>query len=76
MLVSDWNTTVYYGNEPVPTGGLAYRPTSSTTIKASVSKGFRSPTIRELYLWTPANANLKPERMMNYEIGVLQRFLQ
>jgi iron complex outermembrane receptor protein len=64
-----------FGNEPVPTGGLAYRPTPSTTLKASVSKGFRSPTIRELYLWTPANANLKPERMMDYEIGVLQRFL-
>jgi outer membrane cobalamin receptor len=64
-----------YGYEPVPTGGLAYRPTSTTTIKASVSKGFRSPTIRELYLWTPANANLKPERMMDYEIGVLQRFI-
>ncbi len=64
-----------YGNEPVPTGGLAYRPTSTTTIKASIAKGFRSPTIRELYLWTPANANLKPERMMDYEIGVLQRFL-
>jgi iron complex outermembrane recepter protein len=64
-----------YGYEPVPAGGLAYRPTTTTTIKASVSKGFRSPTIRELYLWTPANANLKPERMMDYEIGVLQRFL-
>jgi len=64
-----------YGYEPVPTGGLAYRPKTTTTIKASVSKGFRSPTIRELYLWTPANANLKPERMMDYEIGVLQRFL-
>lgn len=64
-----------YGNEPVPTGGLAYHPTTKTTIKASVSKGFRSPTIRELYLWTPANANLEPERMVNYEIGVLQQFL-
>jgi len=59
----------------VPTGGLAYHPTSTTTIKASVAKGFRSPTIRELYLWTPANANLQPERMMNYEIGVLQNLL-
>jgi outer membrane cobalamin receptor len=62
-----------FGNEPVPTGGLAYHPASSTTLKASVAKGFRSPTIRELYLWTPANANLKPERMVNYEIGVLQK---
>jgi outer membrane receptor protein involved in Fe transport len=65
-----------FGNEPVPTGGLAYHPTSSTTLKASVSKGFRSPTIRELYLWTLANANLQPERMMNYEIGVLQNLLK
>jgi iron complex outermembrane receptor protein len=65
-----------FGNEPVPTGGLAYRPTSTTTLKASVSKGFRSPTIRELYLWTPANVNLRPERMMNYEIGVLQNLLK
>jgi outer membrane cobalamin receptor len=64
-----------FGNEPVPTGGIAYNPTTNTTIKASVSKGFRSPTIRELYLFTPANADLKPERMMDYEIGVLQRFL-
>jgi len=65
-----------FGNEPVPTGGLAYHPTTKTTLKASVSKGFRSPTIRELYLWTPANANLQPERMMNYEIGVLQNLFQ
>lgn len=63
-----------FGNEPVPTGGLAYNPTPATTLKASVAKGFRSPTIRELYLWTPANANLKPERMMNYEVGILQKF--
>jgi iron complex outermembrane receptor protein len=65
-----------FGNEPVPTGGLAYHPSLSTTLKASVSKGFRSPTIRELYLWTPANANLQPERMMNYEIGILQNLLK
>lgn len=64
-----------FGNEPVPTGGIAYRPSSTTTIKASVAKGFRSPTIRELYLWTPANASLKPERMMDYEISVSQRLL-
>ena len=64
-----------FGNEPVPTGGFAYHPTSTTTLKTSVAKGFRSPTIRELYLWTPANANLKPERMVNYEIGVLQKLM-
>ena len=39
-----------FGYEPVPTGGLAYHPTSTTTLKASIAKGFRSPTIRELFL--------------------------
>jgi outer membrane cobalamin receptor len=65
-----------YGNEPVPTGGIAYHPTSTTTVKASVAKGFRSPTLRELYMWGTANADLKPERMVNYEIGVLQKLLE
>jgi iron complex outermembrane receptor protein len=65
-----------FGNEPVPTGGIAYNASLTTTLKASVAKGFRSPTIRELYLWTPANANLEPERMMNYEIGILQKLLE
>jgi iron complex outermembrane receptor protein len=64
-----------YGNEPVPTGGLAYQATSTTTIKASVAKGFRSPTIRELYLFGIANAGLKSERMVNYEIGIIQKLL-
>jgi outer membrane cobalamin receptor len=65
-----------YGNEPVPTAGLAYHAATTTTIKASVAKGFRSPTIRELYLWAPANDSLNPERMLNYEIGILQKFLE
>ncbi|HEX3009687.1 MAG TPA: TonB-dependent receptor [Bacteroidales bacterium] len=64
-----------YGNEPVPSLGFAWRVSSTSTIKASVAKGFRSPTIRELYLFPPANEGLKPERLVNVEIGILQRFL-
>jgi iron complex outermembrane receptor protein len=62
-----------YGNEPVPSTGLVYNLSGSTTIKASAAKGFRSPTIRELYLFPPANENLEPERMINYELGILQK---
>lgn len=65
-----------YGTEPVPSAGVAYHPFSSTTVKASVAKGFRSPTIRELFMWGTANEELKPERMVNYEIGIEQRFLK
>lgn len=65
-----------YGNEPVPTAGIAYKANPVTTFKASVAKGFRSPTIRELYLWGTANGNLNPERMINYEISLLRKLLK
>ena len=65
-----------YGSEPIPSGGFAYRLTPTTTIKGSIAKGFRSPTIRELYLWAPANDDLKPERMTNIEGGIMQSLLE
>ncbi len=61
-----------YGDEIVPQAGVAWTLTASTTLKASVSKGFRSPTIRELYLFPAPNPDLEPERLWNYEIGLLQ----
>ena len=63
-----------FGIELVPIGGLTWNLTSFTTFKASVSKGYRSPTIMELYLYAP-NPDLKPERMMNYEVSWLQSLL-
>jgi len=43
-------------------------------MKGSVSKGFRSPTIRELYMWGIANPDLRPEKSINYEVSWLQKF--
>ncbi|KAA6347586.1 TonB-dependent receptor, partial [termite gut metagenome] len=66
-----------YGSEWLPQVGFAYHPWQNTVLKASVSKGFRSPTIRELYyraVWAAANPDLKPERMNNYEVSVSQSF--
>lgn len=63
-----------YGGEWVPQGGVTVRPFEGNTIRASVSKGFRSPNIREMYMWGAANADLKPERMVNYEVAVGQSF--
>ena len=59
--------------EWVPQGGLVFRMVKDGELKAMVSKGFRNPTIREMYLWRPANADLRPERMMNYELSWKQR---
>lgn len=57
------------GTELVPQGALLFKPMKDGELKASVSKGFRNPTMRELYLYRVANANLGPERLMNYELS-------
>ena len=62
------------GTELVPQGGLSFHLTNASELKALVSKGFRNPTVREMYMFPPATTDLKPERMMNYELSYSQRF--
>ena len=64
-----------YGNVWVPQAGFIIRPGRDSQFKASFSKGFRAPNIRELYLYAPANPDLKPEYMLNYEVSYRQHFL-
>ncbi len=60
------------GTEWVPQGGISYLASPLTVLKAVVSKGFRNPTIREMYMFPPQNPDLKPEELMNYEISASQ----
>lgn len=60
------------GSEWIPQVGLSYLPSDMTTLKAIVSKGFRNPTIREMYMFPPQNPDLKQERLMNYELSLSQ----
>lgn len=62
-----------YGREWIPAGGFSWKVSENTTWKTSVSKGFRSPTIRELFVWNH-NVNLSPESVINYETSFLQSF--
>jgi iron complex outermembrane receptor protein len=66
------NNHSLFGWEAIPQTGLAFQASRTTNIKVSVSKGFRSPTIRELYLFPAPTPTLEPERMWNYEVSVLQ----
>lgn len=61
-----------FGGEWIPQGGLTVRPFEGNVIKASISKGFRSPNIREMYMFTPQNPDLLPESMINYEFSIGQ----
>ena len=62
------------GSEWIPQLGLSYSPTPYTSLKAIVSKGFRNPTIREMFMFPPQNPDLESERLMNYELSLLQSF--
>jgi vitamin B12 transporter len=62
-----------YGTEALPKAGLVYHPFGGTSLRVDVSKGFRSPSIRELYFWMPANAALTPDRLLNSEFGFTQQ---
>ena len=57
------------GTEWIPQAGLVIRPNDTSEIKAMASKGFRNPTMREMYLYPPSNEELRPERVWNYELS-------
>lgn len=63
------------GTEWVPQAGLSFHLPRAIELKASASKGFRYPVIREMYMFPPQNPNLQPESMWNYELAFSQRLL-
>lgn len=67
----DYNSHI--GTEWIPQGGIAIQLPRNMQLKAMVSKGFRFPTIREMYMFPPQNPNLKSERMWNYEVSLRQQ---
>lgn len=64
-----------YGNVWVPSAGIVLRPGYDSEFKFNFAKGFRSPNIRELYMYPPHNPDLKPEYMLNYEVSYTQHLL-
>ena len=65
----------HIGTEWIPQAGLSFHLPHTIELKASASKGFRYPTIREMYMFPPQNPDLKPEKLMNYELSFTQRLL-
>ena len=66
-----------------PKLGVAWHPDDKTTFRASGGKGFRAPSLFELYkvhvrgggtYYREANPDLEPEEIWSYDLGV-ERFL-
>lgn len=66
----------HVGAEWVPQAGLSFHLPYAIELKASASKGFRYPTIREMYMFPPQNPDLRPERMWTYELALSQKLLE
>jgi len=64
----DYNSHTH--GEWVPQASIAYTPSQSSTVRFSVAKGYRNPTLRELYIFAP-NDSLRPESMVNYELSYI-----
>lgn len=60
------------GTEWVPQAGMSVRLPREANLKLMASKGFRNPTLRELFMFRPANPDLRPERLCSYELSFAQ----
>lgn len=58
-----------FGEITAPEIGAGLGLGRNQTLGASVSRGFRNPTIRELYLFPAPNPALKREDLWNYELS-------
>ncbi len=63
-----------FGTHWLPQVGFALYPAQGWVLRASVAKGYRNPSFRELYLYPPHNPDLDPESMTNYEVTLSRRF--
>ncbi len=68
-----------------PKFGVSWHPDSKSTLRASVGKGFRSPSLFELYkvhvrgggtYYREANPGLQPENILSWDIGAERNLLE
>jgi len=55
------------GTEWVPQFGAAFRLPHQMQLKLTAGKGFRNPTLMNLFMFRPKNPDLEAERIWNYE---------
>ncbi|MBR4115745.1 MAG: TonB-dependent receptor, partial [Bacteroidales bacterium] len=72
-----------YGTILIPMAGIlcetwnrGYQRNSHSEHRLSYSKGFRTPTMRELYMYAAANAELLPEHCHNFEYSIDYEYIK
>jgi len=62
-----------FGGTGAPEAGAVWTPRDRVALSVEAAKGYRNPTIRELYLFPAPNPSLKPEHVWNYQTSVRVR---
>ncbi len=64
-----------FGTDVAPEGGIVFHPVQTTAFRFRAAKGFRVPRDRDIAFakGVAANPNLRPERLIQYELGVNQK---
>ncbi len=68
-----YQTDTIFGGIAVPEFGASWQASERVSLSGSISRGFRNPTIRELYLFPAPNPNLQPEELWNYQATLKTR---
>jgi len=63
------------GTEVIPQVGLAFSLPRDVQLKATVGKGFRNPTLMNLFMFRAKNPDLKAERIWNYELALAGKLI-
>jgi len=59
-----------FGSTAVPEFGAAFTFAPGYVVSTEIARGFRNPTIRELYLFPAPNPALQPEHVWNYQASI------
>ncbi len=62
-----------FGGIAVPEAGATIKLANGYSLSGAVGRGFRNPTIRELYLFPAPNPSLMPEHLWNYQATLQAR---
>ena len=69
-----YTTHTTAGDQWIPAAGLSWLLPRDWTFKLQYAEGYRNPTLKDLYLFTPANEDLLPETSQNVEMTIEKRF--
>lgn len=72
ILTGRYDYFSVFDNQFSPRMAVVYSPDRNISLRASVARGYRTPTFDDLYWEDPfasGNPDLEPERSWNYELG-------